>query len=338
MKLNRRVSRVPGACVRAWVLPLAGAWLACGPLHAAAQFDEPLAPLPLNQPLDAGRVALGARLFNDTRFAADNSISCATCHDLARGGADTRPDSRVFSHATGTRVHIVNTPTVFNAALNFRQQWTGGADTLEDIVDKVVGSQHVFSSSWPRVLEKLKADAALAARFGDVYPGQGLGHETARDALAEFMRSLATPSRFDRYLRGDAGAITPDERRGYERFKAYGCVGCHQGVGVGGNMFQRFGAMNDYFAGLAKAGVTLTEGDNGRYNVTRREEDRHVFKVPGLRNVALTAPYFHNGSAATLEDAVDVMFRFQLGRTAPAQDKALIVKFLGSLTGEQFKE
>ena len=159
-----------------------------------------------------------------------------------------------------------------------------------------------------------------------------------QDALAVFQRSLITPSRFDRYLRGDANAISGDERRGYERFKAYGCVGCHQGVNVGGNMLQRFGAMNDYFADRVKAGVALTDGDRGRFNATKKEADMHVFKVPSLRNVALTAPYFHNGSAATLEDAVDVMFRYQLGRTAPADDKALIVKFLKSLTGEQFKE
>src|SRR5205814_1144734 len=135
-----------------------------------------------------------------------------------------------------------------------------------------------------------------------------------------------------------ASAISGDERRGYERFKAYGCVGCHQGVNVGGNMLQRFGAMNDYFADRAKAGVPITEADRGRFNVTKKPEDMYVFKVPSLRNVALTAPYFHNGSAATLEEAVDVMFRYQLGRAAPAEDKTLIVKFLKSLNGERFKE
>lgn len=304
---------------------------------AFAQPAEPLAPLPAAPTLDPARVALGARLFDDRRFAKDDSLACASCHDLARGGADTRPGSREYSAATGSARHVFNTPTVYNAAFNYRQQWTGGARTLEEVVDKVVASPLVFDSSWPAVLAKLAADRALVDEFRRAYPQRGLAKETVQDALATFQRSLVTPSRFDRYLRGDATALTADEKRGYERFKAYGCVGCHQGVNVGGNMLQRFGAMNDYFADRLKAGAPSAPGDDGRFRVTRKEEDRHVFKVPSLRNVALTAPYFHNGSAATLDEAVDVMFRYQLGRAAPAEDKALIVRFLNSLTGEQFK-
>jgi cytochrome c peroxidase len=307
---------------------------------AAAQSDEPLVPLPelKDLKLDPAKVTLGARLFADRRFAFDDSVACASCHDLAAGGMDTRPGARVFSTGAGGVRHVLNTPTVYNSGLNFRQQWTGGADSLEALVDKVVNSPRIFVSSWPQVIGKLSADKALAADFARLYPGRGVRQETIEDALAAFLRSLVTPSRFDRYLRGDAHAITADEKLGYERFKDYGCVGCHQGVNVGGNMLQRFGAMNDYFADRVKAGIPLTEGDQGRYAVTHRDEDLHVFKVPSLRNVALTAPYFHNGSAATLEEAVDVMFHYQLGRTAPPQDKALIVKFLRSLTGEQFEK
>jgi cytochrome c peroxidase len=248
-----------------------------------------------------------------------------------------RPGSRVFSTATGGVKHIFNTPTVYNVGFNYRQQWTGGAQTLEDLVDKVVNSPLVFNSSWPVVVGKLAADKALVTEFQKIYPQAGLTKATVQDSLAVFLRSLITPSRFDRYLRGDVSAISSDERSGYERFKAYGCVGCHQGVNVGGNMLQRFGAMNDYFADKLKAGQPATPGDEGRFRVTRKTEDLHVFKVPSLRNVALTAPYFHDGSAATLEEAVDVMFHYQLGRAAPSQDKALIVKFLNSLTGDQFK-
>lgn len=305
--------------------------------HAGAQSNEPLVALPPPLALEPGKVALGARLFEDRRFARDDSLACASCHDLGRGGIDTRPGSRAFSTGTGGVKHVFNTPTVYNAGFNYRQQWTGGARTLEDLVDKVVSSPLVFDSSWPAVLGKLAADKALVAEFQRLYPQRGLGKETVQDSLAMFQRSLTTPSRFDRYLRGDAGAISADEKRGYERFKAYGCVGCHQGVNVGGNMLQRFGAMNDYFADRLKAGLPPAAGDEGRFRVTGKDEDRHVFKVPSLRNVALTAPYFHNGSAATLEEAVDVMFRYQLGRAAPPDDRALIVKFLNSLTGDRFR-
>jgi cytochrome c peroxidase len=304
---------------------------------AVCQRNEPLVALPQNLPLDPAKVALGARLFDDKRFARDDSLACSGCHDLRRGGVDSRPQGRVFSPATGGARHVFNTPTVYNAGLNYRQQWTGGAQSLEDLVDKVVASPLVFHSSWPEVLRKLAADAPLAAEFGRIYPGQGLAKETVQDSLAVFQRSLVTPSRFDRWLRGEANAITADEKRGYERFKAYGCVGCHQGVNVGGNMLQRFGAMNDYFADRRKAGVAPAPGDEGRFRVTKNDEDLHVFKVPSLRNVALTAPYFHDGSAATLEEAVDVMFRYQLGRAAPAEDKALIAGFLRSLTGERLE-
>lgn len=317
------------------VLVLAAASAACGTVLAQAR--EPFAALPAPLALDPGKVKLGARLFEDPRFAADSGVSCASCHDLGQGGADTRPTGRVLSTGTGGARHIYNTPTVYNAGLNYRQQWTGGSRTLEEVVDKVVVSPLVFNSSWAAVLGKLSADKALAADFQRLYPQSGLTRETVRDSLAVFMRSLTTPSRFDRYLLGEIGALSEDEQRGMERFKSYGCVSCHQGVNIGGNMLHRFGAMNDYFADKARDGRPSTDGDQGRYRVTQKAEDLHVFRVPSLRNVALTAPYFHDGSAATLEVAVDVMFHYQLGRTAPPQDKALIVKFLHSLTGEQFK-
>jgi cytochrome c peroxidase len=147
----------------------------------------------------------------------------------------------------------------------------------------------------------------------------------------EFERSLITPnSRFDRYLLGDESAITAEEKAGYALFKSYGCVACHQGRNVGGNMFQIFGVMDDYFANRGH----ITDADYGRFNVTGREEDRFHFRVPSLRNVALTAPYFHDGTAESLDQAVMVMARYQLGVTMPAEDVGLIVKFLGTLTGE----
>jgi cytochrome c peroxidase len=178
-----------------------------------------------------------------------------------------------------------------------------------------------MASSWEQVLAKLKQDASYPADFARAYP-DGLTAANIANAIATYERSLMTPdSRFDRYLRGETTALTSEELAGYRRFKEYGCASCHQGVNVGGNLFQHFGVMRDYFADKK----AITDADQGRYNVTHREEDRHVFKVPGLRNVALTAPYFHDGSAQTLEDAVAIMGRYQLGRELSDEDKRLLV-------------
>ncbi len=293
---------------------------------AVAQSDEPLKPLPTELKLDPRKVALGERLFNDKRMSRDNSMSCASCHNLAKGGVDGLQTSVGIGGAKGP----INAPTVFNSSLNFRQFWDGRAASLEEQVDGPVHNPKEMGSTWPEVIDKLAKDHALVEQMKQSYP-DGLQVKNVKDAIAVFERSLTTPNaRFDKYLRGDKAALSADELRGYQLFKAYGCVACHQGVNVGGNMFQSFGVMGDYFG---KRG-NVTAADLGRFSVTKNEADRHVFKVPSLRNVALTAPYFHDGSAKTLADAVDVMFKFQLGRPASAQDKELIVKFLHTLTGE----
>jgi cytochrome c peroxidase len=267
---------------------------------------------------------LGRRLFFDTRFSRDNKISCASCHDFAKGGAD----GRARSPGVDGRISPINSPTVFNTGFNFRQLWTGKALTLEEQVDMAIANPKVFDSTWDAILGKLAGDIALVREFKNVYP-DGLTRHNVTDALVSFERSLVTPSRFDAYLRGNADAISAEEKEGYARFKSYGCIACHQGINIGGNMFQVFGVIRPY---LGKDG-SGQETDLGRYLVTRRETDKYVFKVPSLRNVALTAPYFHNGSARTLEEAVDVMIKYQLGRTASPEDKALIVKFLHTLNG-----
>jgi cytochrome c peroxidase len=293
---------------------------------AFAQSDEPIRPLPITLKLDAMKVALGERLFNDKRLSRDNSISCASCHNLAKGGVDGLVSATGIGGAKGP----INTPSVFNSSYNFRQFWDGRAASLEEQVVGPIHNPKEMGSNWAQVLVKLAQDGALVAQFKRSYP-DGLQVRNIQDAIAVFERSLTTPNaRIDRYLRGEKGALSSEELRGYQLFKAYGCVACHQGVNVGGNMFQTFGVMGDYFASRGNA----TDADLGRYNVTKIESDKHVFKVPGLRNVALTAPYFHDGSAKTLGDAVEVMFKYQLGRSAAARDKDLIVKFLHTLTGE----
>jgi cytochrome c peroxidase len=298
-------------------LPNAGA----GPVA-----NEPIQPIPLSLNQDRGRAQLGARLFSDTRLSGSGRTSCTSCHDLGRAGADG------LQHSLGLngKMTAVNTPTVLNAALNFRQFWDGRADTLEMQADQVILNPEEMGDNWNDVLRKLSADPSYKASFAAIYK-DGITRTNVQNAIATFERTLITPnSRFDRYLRGETDAINAAEKAGYAKFKQYGCVACHQGVNVGGNMFQKFGVMGDYFKGRGK----LTPADLGRFQVTGLEADRHVFKVPSLRNVANTAPYFHDGSAATLLDAVDIMFRYQLGRVASGEDKALIVLFLTTLTGD----
>ncbi|HSH91262.1 MAG TPA: cytochrome c peroxidase, partial [Ramlibacter sp.] len=310
---------------------LAAACLATGAAAGAnAPPVEPIKPLPATVTVDRPKAELGKALFFDRRFSKDNSVSCASCHAFDKGGAY----AAVRPTGAGRKEHALNSPSVFNVAFNFRQLWSGGQDSVEGVVDAVVKSPSVFASSWPEVLGKLSADAALQARFKQTYPA-GMTRESVSHAIGEYTRSLITPNaRFDQYLRGNTNAINAEERAGYDLFKKYGCVACHQGVNVGGNMFQKFGVMGDYFT----ARGNVKPADYGRFNVTKREADRYVFKVPSLRNVALTAPYFHDGSAATLPEAVQVMFVYQLGRPASAQDVELIVKFLGTLSGEAPKE
>jgi len=297
------------------------------PLAAAQAPDEPIKPLPQKLTLDARKVELGRAMFNDKRLAKDDSLSCASCHDIAKGGAD----GKKTAVGIGGQVGGINTPTVLNSGFNFRQFWNGRAASLEEQAAGPVHDPMEMGSNWDQVLGKLNQDGALVGRFKGIYK-DGLRPANIQDAIATFERSLVTPSRFDRFLRGEPQAISQDEAQGYTLFKSYGCAACHQGVNVGGNMYQQFGVMDEYFK---VRGSKMTDADLGRFNVTKLESDRHVFKVPSLRNVELTAPYFHDGASATLEEAVDVMFRFQLGRTAPAADKALIVKFLKTLTGEK---
>ncbi|MGA0612671.1 cytochrome-c peroxidase [Caldimonas sp. KR1-144] len=316
--------RRPAAAQRrhAAALLAAGALALCG--TALAALDEPVKPVPATLMQDPARVEIGRRLFNDVRLSANGKVSCASCHDPAKGGADGRARSIGFDG----RATAVNAPTVFNAALNFRQFWNGRADSLEAQVGLVVENPVEMGSNWRDVVAMIVRDADYARAFAAAYR-DGVTRSNIQDAIASYERTLVTPgSRFDKYLGGDQTAMSSDEKAGYERFKRYGCVACHQGVNLGGNMFQKFGVMGDYFAARGNP----TEADLGRFGVTGDAADRNVFKVPGLRNVALTAPYLHDGSARTLEDAVRVMFRYQLGRTPSAQDTESIVKFLQTLT------
>lgn len=294
--------------------------------EVVAVMGEPLQPIPLTATFDKRKVALGNRLFYDPRLSHDNSIACAGCHSLSKGGTDQRARSVGIGGALGG----INAPTVFNSGLSFKQFWDGRAETLEDQIEGPTQHPKEMGSNWPEIIGKLRQDPNYVQDFGALYP-EGIQRAAIKDAIATFERSLLTPnSRFDQYLRGDRTALTSQEQAGYRLFKDYGCVSCHQGVNVGGNMFQVFGVMGDYFADRG----TPTPADQGRYNLTGHEHHRHAFKVPSLRNIALTAPYFHDGSAETLEDAVKVMAKYQLGRALSAGEVKELAAFLRTLTGE----
>lgn len=287
---------------------------------------EPIQPIPTSVDLNSEKVALGRKLFHEVRLSHDNSLSCATCHDTGKGGVD----GLVHSIGIGKAEVPLNAPTVLNSGLNFRQFWNGRAETLEAQVDGPTQGPKEMGSTWPEILDKLRSDNDYVGLFQKLYP-EGLTHDTVKNAIATFERSLITPNApFDRYLRGDQGAISPEAQRGYQLFKAYGCSSCHQGVNVGGNMFQKMGVMKDYFAERGHIG----DADFGCFNMTHKEEDRFVFRVPSLRNIALTAPYFHDGSTQELDAAVEVMAKYQLGRVIDAEHVHSIVAFLQSLTGE----
>jgi cytochrome c peroxidase len=328
-RLARHADRVRTPVMAAAALVLGSgvvlaAPIAPGLLQALAREPaEPIVPITTGPPLDPRRVALGERLFHDPRLSRDSRRACATCHPLDRGGMDGRPRALT---ADGTR-HPRNTPTIFNVGLSASFNWDGVARTLEEHAEIVLLNPSLMNTTWPALLATLHEAGGYRGEFERAYP-DGLTRAAVLDALATFERSLRTPnSRFDRYLRGESAALSVTEQRGYRRFKSYGCGSCHQGVNVGGNMFQRFGVFPD------PDGVQA-ETDPGRYQVTNVARDRGVFRVPSLRNVAVTAPYFHDGRAATLERAVEIMATVQLGRRLEPEDVASIVQFLGTLTGE----
>ncbi|MCY7285546.1 MAG: cytochrome-c peroxidase [Cyanobacteria bacterium CAN_BIN43] len=296
------------------------------PLEQMPFSNQPIEPIPPPLILDQQKVALGKQLFHEPRLSHNNRLSCASCHSLNQAGIDRLPRSIGLQGTPSS----FNAPTILNSGLNFSQFWDGRSATLEDQIEDLITKPNVLGTSWEEIIKKLNQEPQYVSAFR-LYP-EGIQAETIKDAIATFERSLTTPnSAFDRFLKGETAALTSSEKAGYERFKSYGCIACHQGVNIGGNMFQSLGVMADYFKGEGK---TPTKADLGRFNVTGDPRDRHVFKVPSLRNVALTAPYFHDGHLKTLPEVVNIMAKYQLGRPIPPEDVALIVQFLQTLTGE----
>jgi cytochrome c peroxidase len=286
---------------------------------------QAITPLPQSVVLDERKVALGRRLFHDTRLSRNNSVACASCHVLSIGGADRQPVSIGIDGRKG----VMNAPTVYNAAYNYRQFWDGRSGSLEEQVDGPLHNPDEMGTNWSEVLAKLTADTELLKEFGALYP-EGLSAVSLRDALATFERALVTPDApFDRYLRGDLRALSTEAKEGWRLFRELGCVSCHQGTNVGGNLYEKLGLVEDFYGPRG----TPRPSDLGRFNLTRNAEHRFEFRVPPLRNVALTAPYLHDGSVATLEEAVQIMARYQLGVRLKPPEVAHLVAFLNALTG-----
>jgi len=284
-------------------------------------------PLPRSMELHAGKVALGEALFHDVRLSKDNTLSCESCHGLDKGGTDQARVSTGVGEAEGP----INSPTVYNAVFNVRQFWDGRARDLQEQAAGPVTNPIEMAATWEDVVDKLSQDTAFVARFTGVYP-EGLSKETITDAIAEFERSLVTSeNRFDAYLLGDESALSAQELEGLALFRENACANCHCGKNLGGQSFERMGRRADYFADRGNT----KEVDLGRYNQTKLERDRHAFKVPTLRNVELTFPYYHDGSRATLEQAVADMARYQGYRDFSEAETGLVVKFLETLTGEE---
>lgn len=284
-------------------------------------------PLRASIPTDPARVALGERLYNDKRLSGDDTVSCATCHDLAKGGVDRLR----FSKGVRDQIGPINAPTVFNAALQFAQFWDGRAATLEDQADGPPNNPLEMDSNWPQILGKLGQDQAFVEAFTAAYP-EGLSKATITHAIAEFERTLLTPNApFDRFLAGQADALDADQQAGWAHFAKRGCAMCHAGELLGGRSYEAVGRKADYFK---DRGEPVTDADLGRFNVTKHEPDRFRQKVPTLRNIAQTAPYLHDGTANDLAAAVDMMAKYELGVTLQPGEGARIVRFLESLTGE----
>lgn len=300
---------------------------------AAPEFaNEPVRPISDKVAYDEQKAELGRQLYHDTRISADGTVSCSTCHGLATGGVDNLR----YSEGIAGQLGGVNAPTVYNAYFNFVQFWDGrAADLAEQAAGPPLNPVEMGDQTFGDIVARLSEDKDFVNAFAAVYP-EGLSEATITNAIAEFEKTLVTPnSAFDRYLKGDKTAMTTGQIEGYDLFKEYNCATCHAGVNMGGLTYELMGQRANYFEDrelMLKSG--LTDGDNGRWAQTGVERDRYRFKTPTLRNVALTWPYYHDGSVPTLDEAVSMMAKYQVGRTMKENEVAKVVEYLQALTGE----
>jgi cytochrome c peroxidase len=296
---------------------------AAGAQEASAPAQEPIQPIELPTDLDMPKVELGKKLFFEPRLSLSGWISCNSCHNLSMGGSDNLVSSIGHGWAQGS----INAPTVLNASYNLAQFWDGRALTLQDQAAGPIANPAEMASTHILAVAVLNTIPGYVEEFSAVFGALPIDISMVTAAIAEFERTLVTPdSRFDLWLKGDKDALTEQEVAGYELFKVTGCIGCHNGPAVGGNAYQKMGSFNRY---------ETANPATGRIAVTGVQADRLRFKVPVLRNVELTYPYFHDGQVRTLEEAVNTMVWVQLNRHFAEAGNAKIVAFLKSLTGKQ---
>ena len=301
-----------------------------------AYAQHALQPIPDSLATDIRKVTLGRKMYNEARVSLDGTLSCATCHVIDKGGADsrgTRTSEGIHGQFGG-----INAPTVLNAAFNVEQFWNGRAHTLADqAAGPPVNPVEMGDQTWEQICERLKEDASLVAEFQSIYP-EGITQATVTDAIAEYEKTLITPNdRLDQMLKGDENALTEEEKKGLAAFMDNSCAVCHVGKTLGGQSFETLGIYEDYYAAREQSNpdIVYNDDDKGLAGFTGDTADLHRFKVPGLRNISKTSPYFHDGTQATIEDAVRAMFRFELGvKEAPESDVASISAFLRTLDGE----
>ena len=304
------------------VLGVAVALAVAGGAWAANVRDEPIKPIQAAQVSDAGKVELGKKLWFEPRLSMSGIISCNTCHNLSMGGTDNLKTS--IGH--GWKAGPVNSPTVFNSSLAIAQFWDGRAADLKEQAGGPIQADVEMNMPHTLAVGILQSIPGYVDEFRRVYGKDKIDIDMITDSIAEFEKTLVTPNaRFDKWLAGDDKALTEKELAGYTLFKESGCVACHNGPAAGGTSFQRMGVVEPY---------KTSSPAEGRSAVTGVDADRFNFKVPTLRNVELTYPYFHDGQAATLEEAVDIMGRLQLSRTYSADEIGSIMAFLKTLTGE----
>lgn len=289
---------------------------------AEAARNEPITPIPVQDKVDAPKVELGKKLFFDPRLSKSGFLSCNSCHNLSTGGADNLPSSIGHKWQLGP----INSPTVLNARFNLAQFWDGRAKDLKEQAGGPIANPGEMASTHEIAVDVLSSIPAYIAEFKAVYGDKKVNMDRVTDAIASFEETLVTPdSPFDLWLKGDDAALSEEAKAGYDLFKNKGCIACHNGTGVGGTMYQKMGTVKPY---------TDTK-TLGRYGVTGKDADKYFFKVPLLRNIELTAPYFHDASTWDLAEAVKMMGEYQLGLKLSDEETNKIVAFLKALTGKQ---
>ena len=281
--------------------------------------DLLITPIPQILEYDKQKALLGKKLFFEKKLSQGNVMSCATCHLLQEGGDDNLIGSKTITGEILSR----NTPTVYNAIFNEFQHWDAGVKTLEEQASSSIHHPLAMNTNFKDIINKLKKDKDYVYKFANIYNSQ-INEYNILNAIAEFEKTLITPnSKFDKYLNGNKNILNENELDGYKSFKEYGCISCHNGINIGGNLIQKIGILQTY-----------KTNDMGRFYISNADEDMYYFKVPSLRNISLTSPYFHDGKVKTLKEAVEKMIQYQIGYDLSEEKVNNIILFLKTLTGE----